>query len=166
METKKRKRTGLNVGTSLILVTFVLLCLVAFAALSFTTANSDYELSKQTADKTTAYYEAVNIAEEQLADIDRALTDLATHTSDDDAYKEAVIKQYTDSSYSFEDMDGILKLSFTVPINTNMSLDVELCLNDYSKATAGSTYLIIRYQTITTADVNTQTIEGDGGLIL
>ena len=55
----KKMTGGINVGTSSILVTFVLLCLVTFAALSFLSANSDYRLSKQTAQRTTDYYEGI-----------------------------------------------------------------------------------------------------------
>ena len=55
MENKKHSG-GINIGTSSILVTFVLLALVTFAALSYMSARSDYVLSKEHADRTASVY--------------------------------------------------------------------------------------------------------------
>ncbi|MDD6328021.1 MAG: hypothetical protein Q4D54_04000 [Eubacteriales bacterium] len=69
MNTNKKKKNGITIGTSLILVTFVLLCLVAFSVLSFASANADYTKSTQTAEHTKDYYAAVSIAETRIADL-------------------------------------------------------------------------------------------------
>ena len=52
---KKKTRIGLNIGTSSILLVFVLLCMVTFAVLSFVSANADYKLSRSLGDRTAAY---------------------------------------------------------------------------------------------------------------
>lgn len=67
-----KNNIGLNTGSSSILVIFMVLCLVTLASLSMISAVSDYKLSRKVADRTTAYYEAVNKAEEKLAAIDTA----------------------------------------------------------------------------------------------
>ena len=83
---RKKKRMGLNIGTSSILLVFVLLCMVTFAALSYVSANADYKLSRSLADRTSAYYDAVNSAEEALALLDEQLAQLAADSAGTSAY--------------------------------------------------------------------------------
>ncbi|MCR5405898.1 MAG: hypothetical protein K6E88_03850, partial [Lachnospiraceae bacterium] len=70
----KKFKGGVNVGTSSVLVSFVLLCMVSFAALTYLSAHSDYNLSKQTAQRTTEYYEANRMAELYMANIEGLLS--------------------------------------------------------------------------------------------
>ena len=70
---EKQKSFTLNIGTSSILFIFVILALVSFAVLSLSTAMSDYNLSKNVSENTTAYYEACNRIEEHLAETDASL---------------------------------------------------------------------------------------------
>lgn len=72
MSTKKRD-FHLNIGTSSILFTFVILCLVSFAVLSLVSAVSDYRLSTNVAENTTAYYQACGEIESQLSQLDEEL---------------------------------------------------------------------------------------------
>lgn len=65
-----KNNTGLNTGSSSILVIFIVLCLTTLAVLSMVSASSDYKLSRKIADRTTDYYNAVNKAEEKLAATD------------------------------------------------------------------------------------------------
>ena len=66
---KKRSYPPFNMGISLMLVTFLVLCMVIFAALSLSGALKDYRYSKQNALRTSAYYEANNKAEVILAEL-------------------------------------------------------------------------------------------------
>ena len=50
----KKRPMAFNIGTSSILIVFVLLCLATFAALSLVSANADYRLSTALAERTTA----------------------------------------------------------------------------------------------------------------
>ncbi len=65
--------TGINVGSSSILMIFVLLCLATFSTLSLVSANADYKLTVKTAQSVSAYYAADARAEEFLASIDGIL---------------------------------------------------------------------------------------------
>lgn len=67
MKEKKASYPPINLGTSFMLVIFILLCMVIFAVLSLSSALKDYDYSKQIADRTSAYYEACNKAEEIYA---------------------------------------------------------------------------------------------------
>ncbi len=121
---KKKFTRGVNVGTSSILVTFVLLCLVTFAALSYLSANSDYRLSRQTADRTTAYYTANAEAERTLHEIQKAL---ATGISPD---AEAFDQRMAQLSVAVDRSADPFSLRFNVPVNPQQNLHVCLALSE------------------------------------
>ena len=84
MNTDKRRfkkiSFGTGTGSASILVIFVILCLVSFAALSIVSANADYKLSTKVLNRTTAYYEAVGKAQSLLAQLDQTLADAFSTT--------------------------------------------------------------------------------------
>lgn len=79
-----------NVGSSSILLIFVILCLISFATLSIVSANADAKLSSRVAERTAAYYEACNQAQENIASIDRTLASVYANSFDEDEYFMAV----------------------------------------------------------------------------
>lgn len=79
-----------NVGSSSILLIFVILCLISFATLSIVSANADAKLSSRVAERTAAYYEACNQAQENIANIDRTLASVYADSFDEDEYFMAV----------------------------------------------------------------------------
>ena len=60
----KKKQFGMNIGSASILLVFVILCLVSFAVLSIVSANADSRLSTRVLERTTAYYDACNQADD------------------------------------------------------------------------------------------------------
>ena len=86
MNHNQRSAPFTNIGSSSLLVVFLVLCLVTFAVLSLSSARSDDAFSEKLANRKTAYYTAVNRAEDVLACIDTALeqvtSDNATLTHD------------------------------------------------------------------------------------
>lgn len=68
----KHNNTGFgnHVGTSSILLIFIVLCLVSFAGLSLVSANADYTLTAKIASRTSSYYSASNKAQDVLAELD------------------------------------------------------------------------------------------------
>ena len=87
---KKKQFFGMNIGSASMLLIFVILCLVSFAALSIVSANADRRLSSKVAERTTAYYEACNSAQESLAGIDKVLKAQYTASADAEEYFAAV----------------------------------------------------------------------------
>lgn len=85
-----QKKSGpefhVNVGSSSILLIFVILCLISFATLSIVSANADAKLSRRVAERTTAYYEACNQAQADIARIDSALAAVYADSFDEDEY--------------------------------------------------------------------------------
>lgn len=86
----KKRFFGMNIGSASMLLIFVILCLVSFAALSIVSANADFKLSNKIAERTQSYYTACNSAEESLADIDTVLADQYRACADEEAYFAAV----------------------------------------------------------------------------
>lgn len=69
MKIKKHTYPPLFIGSSFMLVIFIVLCMVIFAFLSFSSAQRDYEYSLKNAERTTKYYQANNLAEQKLAEL-------------------------------------------------------------------------------------------------
>lgn len=75
MENKKTN-ASVGMGGTLIITVFVVLCLMIFAVLSFTTAYSDLKLSKKAQDMTADYYSIHGKAEEKLSEISDILFEI------------------------------------------------------------------------------------------
>ena len=56
-----------NIGTSLLIVVFLVLCLVTFATIAFSGAWKTWNEEQTNAERRTAYYEACNNAEDEIA---------------------------------------------------------------------------------------------------
>lgn len=67
MNREKKSVPFLQIGSSSLLLVFLVLCLVIFAVLTLAGAQSDYRFSQRIADRRTAYYAACNQAEEEIA---------------------------------------------------------------------------------------------------
>lgn len=65
---KKKGIPVMNVGISLLILIFMTLVLLTFSVLSLENAVADRRLSQKAADHTTAYYDAANRIQEQIAD--------------------------------------------------------------------------------------------------
>lgn len=94
-----QKKSGpefhVNVGSSSILLIFVILCLISFATLSIVSANADAKLSRRVVERTTAYYEACNQAQADIADLDDTLAAVYADSFDEEEYFMAVGRKKT-----------------------------------------------------------------------
>ena len=94
-----QKKSGpefhVNVGSSSILLIFVILCLISFATLSIVSANADAKLSRRVVERTTAYYEACNQAQTDIANIDDTLAAVYADCFDEEEYFMAVGQKKT-----------------------------------------------------------------------
>ena len=119
---------GINIGTSSILVTFVLLALVTFAALSYMSARSDYVLSKEAADRTASYYDANRMAEIYMANIEALLSKHLNTVDSEKAYIAGVDALFADNDKIIcEDGEhGEKTLSYTIAVTNGQNLNVTL----------------------------------------
>lgn len=73
METKKQKYPLINMGTSLMLVIFIILCFIIFSTLSLSSSLRDRNYSQKAIEKTEDYYQASSLAQRKLKEIDECL---------------------------------------------------------------------------------------------
>ncbi len=137
-ENKKQASFGLNIGSSSILLIFVLLCLICFAALAIISAKADSKLSRKVLERTTAYYNACNEAEIALAGIDNTLADVYANSADVNEYFATV---------------GHSK-SYVVAISDTQSLHVTIEIV-YPKVDGEAFYHITSWQVLSDQDSST-----------
>lgn len=125
-----------GIGSSSILVIFVILCLVSFATLSIVSANADYKLSSKVLDRTTAYYIACNQAEQNLAQLDKTLLSVYESSPSEEAYF---------------DTTGYNK-TFLIPISDLQSLEVSVTIR-YPLSDTDTFYTIDTYRVIITGEL-------------
>lgn len=138
MNENKRQAPFVNVGSSLLLVVFLLMCLITFATLSFSSARSDESFSQRIADRKTEYYTASNKAERLLAQIDQLLDNA------DPANLDFAAINSLDADVAYD--PDAATLSYQVAINDKQALDVVLVLEEDEDRH----YRIERWQTVTT----------------
>lgn len=63
----------INMGTSLLLVVFIVICLIVFATLSLSSSLRDQKYTDKAVLKTENYYLAYSHAQKQLKEIDQAI---------------------------------------------------------------------------------------------
>lgn len=97
---KKTSRPLLTAGTSTLLLIFLSLCLLTFAVLSLLSARADRNLSRKTADRTTAYYEACNQAENRIGEIDGILEKIWKNTEGEEMYFQEIEIHFEDAENS------------------------------------------------------------------
>ena len=77
MKSDKQQSSFVNIGSSSLLIIFLVLCLVTFAILSISSASSDHSFSEKLAERKTQYYDASSQASYVLNEIDAKLAGLA-----------------------------------------------------------------------------------------
>lgn len=126
---KKNISSGsINIGSSSLLMIFVVLCLVSFATLSIVSANADKKLSAKVAEHSAAYYDACNQAEQKIAQIDASLQSAYENAADENEYYEQVGRA----------------ISFAIPVTDVHTLNINLEIL-YPESVQGSFYKIVTY---------------------
>lgn len=162
MKKKKTFSAGMNVGSSSILVTFVLLCLVTFAALSFVSAKSDNSLTVQTANRISDFYKADSLAEINLANIDSLLTKLAEST-DEKSYFENIEKQFSDNDmYEIINNEDGTFIKYSISVSDSQDLNVTLKAV-YPEDSTSDTFIITEWENVTTYIPPVETMEEEKG---
>lgn len=81
MKNDKQQSSFVNIGSSSLLIIFLILCLATFAILSVSSAKNDYSFSEKLAARKTQYYDASAKASLILDEIDTRLSELADRKS-------------------------------------------------------------------------------------
>ncbi len=153
MQKDNKTEPFINIGSSLLMVIFLILCLVTFATLSLTSARSDYSFSERAAKRRTQYYQACNTAEDVLAQIDEILINTIDSTNHSQNWMNDLDFTKIDGKEFLEaglDIDLDIKnasLSYQIPVNEKQALEVKLALTDNSS----EYYQIEKWQLVNTS---------------
>ena len=154
MKRNKQQSTFINIGSSSLLMVFLVLCLTTFAILSLSSAQSDYSFSKKFAEHKTEYYEASSRAEMILGEIDQLLAE-----NSDQVTARLDGKEIDNIPLSCTGADGETAISYQVPSGEKQALNVTLLVTNDSEHE--NYYKIQAWQLISTEEWN-----GDNSLNL
>ncbi len=149
----KKKFPVTNIGTVSLLMIFIVLCMVTFAALSLSEAARDNNFSKKLAAQTSQYYKASNTAEEVLSDIDFILTDALSVNPGNDSYYKKVSKDLT--AQNIRDTSLTVNhdiVSYQIPMNEHHALSVSLRITSPKDAKTEGNFSIISWEEIQTTE--------------
>lgn len=157
---KIKGRSILNIGTSSLLVIFVILSLITFATLSIVSAKADYELSKTLDQQTADFNRASNEAEVLLNDIDQRLLAIYNNSANEADYfnKCQLLFLESDNGVTFNPANR--NLTFTKIISNDQVLSIALSVN-YPKPGNSQFYSVLSWQ-----EINTDQWEPDTSLNL
>lgn len=148
---KQNNSFRLQVGGSFILVIFVVLSLVVFAALSVLSAGANEKTSLRAGERITEYYQACNRAEETLSRVDSILLDV-WEQSDRDSYLKQVSERLEEENNITAKWKGMeLMLYYSAPVNDTQQLEItaEVCAFD---SLSPELYTLIEWRTVSTVE--------------
>lgn len=151
MKKNENQTSFLNMGTSSLLVTFLILCLAIFATLSLSGAKSDYDYSVQLASQKKAYYEACSVSELTLAHLDNILKEQHSLCDTAQDYFDKIIHSLDNEikhlSIQQELIDDSLILSWVIPFTESKSLSVSVAI-PYKITDQDNYYRVLTWQTM------------------
>ena len=160
---KKKSLPVTNLGTISLIMIFIVLCMVTFAALSLSSASRDMRAGQNMRAHLEEYYNVSNEAETLLAQADHIFAEAYAATADDSEFYRIVSEQ-TSPFAKAENADGQFTLTYQLDINDTQALLVKLAVRypqQVKKEDADSFYKILSWQV-----VHTDTWEGDNTIKL
>lgn len=113
-----------NIGTSSLILIFIILCLTIFGLLSLSSAGSDWKLAQKNAQSIKGYYEADSQAVEFAAMVEKELLECALAASTEEAYwhmiKDRLGDYYNEAANTIQtDMDMLYGQKLHVELEIN-----------------------------------------------
>lgn len=120
---KQKKYSGFGVGSTSVIMIFIVLCLTTFSILSYISSNAGYKFAKKSSEHLSMYYSAQNSAEMTLRNIDNAL-----YLGNKDS------ANYSAYVYGLQNISGVkvvkntdsYSVSYSTKIDDNQTISVEL----------------------------------------
>lgn len=161
---KKKSLPITNIGTVSLMMIFIILCMVIFAALSLSGAFRDSHMGEKRAEHLTDYYTASNEAEELLSTVDDAFAYAYENAADEAEYYRLIDKKLRSDDFEKIWNGETLDIAFQTNIGTSQTLQVlidVLSPQQIVSEKGTSFYRILSWQT-----VPTDSWEGDSTLHL
>lgn len=138
MKNDKNQSSFTAIGSSSLLVVFLVLCLTTFSILSLSGAKSDYSFTERLSKHKSDYYEACSQAESILGNIDQLLeqTYLSKAMSQEEYLDALTLTLMTTSAVpcSYSTKSGKPIISYSVPVDKKQALFVELKVTNPAKS--------------------------------
>lgn len=148
---RSSSRSAISVGTTTLVLIFVLLCLLTFSVLSLVSARANMRLSQKSADRTTAYYEAENTSSDILIQVTEAVQKYLNISDEDTFFKNVRTELDGKNGIRFTDDET---LTWTVSLTENQYLRAEVQIS-FQPFSNGNHYRIIAWNTYTDYDWGT-----------
>ncbi len=147
---QNNNRSPVSIGISSLILIFVMLCLLTFSVLSLVSARADMRLSRRSANRTTAYYDAENRANDILLSIIGCMEEYADSPDSSSFYQQLQEQLDGRDGISFTDASH---LQYEVPLEEEQILSVSLELS-YEPYEDGSHYRILAWNTVSLHEWN------------
>lgn len=123
MEHTEKKQKG-SIGSSTLVLIFIILCLATFALLSLSNAGGDLNLANKNAAAVRTYYEADSQGEQFVRMVDQAVREVRNETSDQQKQQQKLAEKL--GSYYHADSRTA---ETDIPMDFDQALHVELALD-------------------------------------
>ncbi len=120
---RKKKFSGFGVGSTSIIMIFIVLCLTTFSILSFVSSNVGYNFAQKSKEHTQMFYDAQLRATEVLSQID---TTLYAASSDPSGYNNYIFGLQNFSGIKVVQKKDSFTVSYETKISDNQVISVEL----------------------------------------
>lgn len=120
-----KNRFSLNIGLPSIVLVFLTMCLFSLSVLSLVSASADWKLSQKNINKNTAYYNACNLAYEDLATLNQELLSIYTQSEDSSSFFSSIHKINHTYTYPISELQILqITLDFHLPDDQNLCYDI------------------------------------------
>lgn len=114
-----------NIGSSSLLLIFIVLCLVTFGLMSLSNARSDWDLARKNAGAVLTYYDADSQGEEFLRLADRTVKEVWSAEADSDRRAKQLKERLKDF---YQEESGTIRTD--IPMDFGQVLHIELQFDD------------------------------------
>lgn len=157
MDSRKKQSSFSSIGITSLVLIFVMLCLLTFSVLSLVTARADLRLSQKNAERTSAYYDAENRANDVLLSVISCIEEYKDSPDASVFYQKLRERLDGQNGILFTGADS---LKYEVLLDKEQLLSVSLEIS-YETYDDGSHYRILAWNTVSTHEW-----ESDGSLPL
>lgn len=157
MDSRKKQSSFSSIGITSLVLIFVMLCLLTFSVLSLVTARADLRLSQKNAERTSAYYDAENRANDVLLSVISCIEEYKDSPDASVFYQKLRERLDGQNGILFTGADS---LEYEVLLDKEQLLSVSLEIS-YETYDDGSHYRILSWNTVSTHEW-----ESDGSLPL
>ena len=157
MDSRKKQSSFSSIGITSLVLIFVMLCLLTFSVLSLVTARADLRLSQKNAERTSAYNDAENRANDVLLSVISCIEEYKDSPDASVFYQKLRERLDGQNGILFTGADS---LEYEVLLDKEQLLSVSLEIS-YETYDDGSHYRILAWNTVSTHEW-----ESDGSLPL